>query len=644
MGASGPQGPQGPQGPRGEPAVADPNVVAQTLSTQTQFLNSLAKTIASDTNVGSIQNNVVTKILQSPILSNTIAQNQVFQNIVGQSLINESSALGSKIADGIIADPANTLQLASSIVSQGSFLNDLSQTLSDPNLPYAEYIRGPPGSIANIKTAIQPISLLCDTVGNCKTPQFGSYLNFTNGNLLLNNNKGIPAFRVAGDGGPWITGNSGGQLGTYNDNTNTGTVAIKWDAQGNVIVGDITQTTGSLKVGGNGYLNNLYATGELNANNVVNINSTDGSSLAQFNMHLGGQSSDIGGTGNDDGSTFTITKNGPYRGTLGDGSKNAVLFNNYNNPMVFGDMRTTGNIFMLNNNENIAQIPNGNNWYNSFTGMNTSGNNSAIINNTGTMGGLAGSLMLVGNASADKVTGTRVVSVFDRLQIGNWQIYEDNNGELQFTDVRGNNKTRKIRLPYIKSSGFYSSNQILSTVQTENSYKLGGKEDIDWIYTNNENDSRCMTNWTYYDGNGNAIEKNIGTTTLKNSSKPWCALKKASGATIQQETNLPIINSDGTIDTSSIRSDLYHARGRDTVINSNGAINASAIYSYGNINTDRSVIANGEIRGGYLTSNGDIRGRGHLRMHGQLFAGGYMAIGGNAHWHDGPGAGAARDW
>lgn len=472
MGASGPQGlqgPQGPQGPRGEPAVADPNVVAQTLSTQTQFLNSLAKTITADTNIGSVQNAVVTKIMQSPtVLSNTIAQNQVFQNLVGQSLINESSALGNNIANGIIADPANTLQLASSIVSQGSFLSDLSKTLSDPNLPYAEYIRGPPGSIANIKAAIQPISVLCDTAGNCKTPQFGSYLNFTNGNLLFNNNKGIPAFRVAGDGGPWITGNSGGQLGTYNDNTNTGTVAIKWDAQGNVIVGDITQTTGSLKVGGNGYLNNLYATGEVNAANVVNLNNTDGSSLTQFNMHLGGQGSDAGGTGTTDGSTFTITKNGPYRGTLGDGSKNAVLFNNYNNPMVFGDMRTTGNIFMLNNNQNIAQIPNGNNWYNSFTGMNTSGNNSAIINNTGTMGSLAGSLMLVGNSSADKVSGTRVVSVLDRLQIGNWQLFEDNNGALQVKNVK-NNATFQVK----NDGSIDNSNSVVNAATIRDRYVNG---------------------------------------------------------------------------------------------------------------------------------------------------------------------------
>ena len=88
MGASGPrglQGPQGPQGPRGEPAVADPNVVAQTLSTQAQFLNSLAKTITADTNIGSVQNAVVTKIMQSPTaLSNTIAQNQVFQNFLSK--------------------------------------------------------------------------------------------------------------------------------------------------------------------------------------------------------------------------------------------------------------------------------------------------------------------------------------------------------------------------------------------------------------------------------------------------------------------------------------------------------------------------------------------------------------------------------
>ena len=178
-GQQGPAGPRGPPGPRGEPAVADLDAVVQSLSTQKQFLNSLAGIITSDTNLGSIRETVSSKIIQNPtVLSNTIAQNKVFQNLVGQNLINESTELGSTIADGIIADPSNTLQLASSIVSQGSFLTDLSKTLSDTSLPYAEYLRGPPGSISNIKSAIQPISMLCDTVGNCKTPQFGSYLNF----------------------------------------------------------------------------------------------------------------------------------------------------------------------------------------------------------------------------------------------------------------------------------------------------------------------------------------------------------------------------------------------------------------------------------------------------------------------------------
>jgi hypothetical protein len=126
--------------------------------------------------------------------------------------------------------------------------------------------------------------------------------------------------------------------------------------------------------------------------------------------------------------------------------------------MVFGDMTTSGNIFMLNNNENIAKLPNGNNWYTSFTGMNTSGNNSAIINNTGTIGNLAGSLMLVGNASADKATGTRVVSVLDRLQIGNWQLYEDKDGNLQFKDVRGDTPSRQITLPNITNTNYYVTN------------------------------------------------------------------------------------------------------------------------------------------------------------------------------------------
>jgi len=438
MGA-GVQGPPGPPGPQGIPAVADPNQVADTLSSQSSFLNKLTTSVVNNKDLST---SISQQILQSPAsVTNTLAANLVFQNMVGNSLVNNSTVLGERIADGIISSKANTLELAAALVSQGNLLSDLSQTLSDPNLPYAKYIQGPPGSISNIKSAIQPISFLCDTMGNCKTPQFGSYLNFTNGNLLLNNNKGIPAFRVAGDGGPWITGFSGGQLGTYNDNTNVGNVAVKWDAQGNVIIGDITKTTGSLKVSGNAYLNNLYATGFLNANNNVSVNNTDGSSFTQLYMHLGSPGSDIGGTGTTDGSTFTITKNGPYKNT--NGGQNSIVFNNYSNPFIFGDSSTSGNIFMLNNNDNIAALPNGQQWVSTFTGNNTSGNNSAIINNTGTMGTMVGSLMLIGNAYGNN-TGNRVVSVADTLQIGDWQLYQNNKGSLEIKNTK--DSTKKLTL------------------------------------------------------------------------------------------------------------------------------------------------------------------------------------------------------
>jgi len=37
------------------------------------------------------------------------------------------------------------------------------------------------------------------------------------------------------------------------------------------------------------------------------------------------------------------------------------------------------------------------------------------------------------------------------------------------------------------------------------SYTIGGRENVDWIYTNDENDTRCLTNWTYLDAQGSQL-------------------------------------------------------------------------------------------------------------------------------------------
>jgi hypothetical protein len=438
VGPQGPQGPQGQPGPQGVPVVVDQVKVTGILSNQNSFLNKLATSVA---NKQDVLNSINEQISQSPgSISNKLAENQSFQTNISNNIIKNSTVIGEKIADSIISNKLNTLALTSALTSQSNLISDISQTLSNQTLPYAKYLQGPPGSITTIKTSMNTLSMLCDTSGNCKTPQVESYLNFTSGNLVFNNKNGTPSFRVAYDGGPWIAGNNSGQLGTYNDDLNVGTVAVKWDAQGNVIVGDLSQTTGSLKIGGDMYLKHLYANGFLTAINTININTTDGSSYVEGHLHVGTPGLHRGGSDVANGSTFTITKNGPYKRK--DGNQNAVLFNNYSNPYIFGDASTSGNIFMLSNNDNIGLIPSSEKWINTITGAGATKNNAAIINNTGKMGDMKGSLMLVGNAVENG--SDRIVSITDKLQIGNWLFSENTNGSLEITNT--SNPSNKITL------------------------------------------------------------------------------------------------------------------------------------------------------------------------------------------------------
>lgn len=60
-------------------------------------------------------------------------------------------------------------------------------------------------------------------------------------------------------------------------------------------------------------------------------------------------------------------------------------------------------------------------------------------------------------------------------------------------------------------------------------YIDGGNENVNWKYTENPNDEECLTNWTYYDSNGDIIKSNIFKTTSLNKDKQWCALKVFAG-------------------------------------------------------------------------------------------------------------------
>ena len=55
-------------------------------------------------------------------------------------------------------------------------------------------------------------------------------------------------------------------------------------------------------------------------------------------------------------------------------------------------------------------------------------------------------------------------------------------------------------------------------------YISGGTQNVHWKYTSDPNDPTCLTNWTYYDSDGNILASNIPRTTTQGDTRPWCAL------------------------------------------------------------------------------------------------------------------------
>jgi hypothetical protein len=61
---------------------------------------------------------------------------------------------------------------------------------------------------------------------------------------------------------------------------------------------------------------------------------------------------------------------------------------------------------------------------------------------------------------------------------------------------------------------------------------VSGSSDLLWKYTDDPNDPECLTNWTYYDGQGNIIKngENIERTLTWDISSDnvsrWCPLKR----------------------------------------------------------------------------------------------------------------------
>lgn len=221
-----------------------------------------------------------------------------------------------------------------------------------------------------------------------------------------------------------------GSINIYSNSTSSSGL-LKWDTQGTVVTSSNILTN----------IPTIPLNRSFNTNSVI-INTTDGSSYTQLYMNTGISETNADGTNNTNGSTFSITKNGPLSNY---GGKNAVLFNNDNNPFIFGggngdtNSSSSNNIFLFNNNTNIPL--NTTNWINNYTN-NTYGNNAAIINNTGTFGNIVGSLMLIGNSYENNKDS--VVSIHNKLRIGDWELSQNNDGGLEFTNTK--NKTKKMVL------------------------------------------------------------------------------------------------------------------------------------------------------------------------------------------------------
>ena len=169
---------------------------------------------------------------------------------------------------------------------------------------------------------------------------------------------------------------------------------------------------------------------------------------------------------------------------------------------------------MLNNNSNINNIDGSSDtWTKKVTGSNNY-NNSAIINNTGNIEEINGSLMLIGNAVENKTT--RQVTIKDNLRIGKWELSQGSDGKLQF------NKDGKSKMTFGSNGIDVPSSQINKVnIRDNNINGVTIKTDASAVTTLTANsinvkDSITMVNITAgnsYAG-GNTFSKNIYTNNI----------------------------------------------------------------------------------------------------------------------------------
>ena len=427
VGQSGPQGIQGIQGIQGPRGIQGPVGPEGPRGPQGQIGQ------VTVTNPESVAN----------VLSN---QNNFLNNLV--SSIANNNDISTSISKKILASPQS---LSNNITTDSNFINIISDNVTN--------------NLAN-KSSLLSSSITNNIISNSSNTAKLAASIVSQGNFLSNlsrlvNNQVLLKLQE-------------GTINIYNANTTAGSGVLKWDTQGTVVQSSNILTNVAPIVP-------MSPTRNYNTNNVI-INTTDGSSYTQLYMNTGPSEFNPDGSSNTNGSTFTITKNGPYSSI---GGKNAVLLNNSNDPFIFGDASSSGNVFLFNNNQSTSL--NSQNWLNNFTNS-TFGNNSAIINNTGTFGNMIGSLMLVGNSYENKKD--YVVSIHNKLRIGDWEVSQNTDGGLEFTNTKNNNKKMvlndelnvnsnkingvklqngKIESSDITSSGLIISNKInTASIETAN--------------------------------------------------------------------------------------------------------------------------------------------------------------------------------
>lgn len=475
MGA-GQQGPEGPVGPKG--ADASPAEVANILITskENDLLNKLAKAVSNLQGENSISSvaakafidkvpddfpvRVGNSLANNPKFTNTLAESMnkmtgensvaalaatkfysnlpsTFTDSVKQSMISNvdfQTSLADKLSEnptmltnvsGLLADSSKNATFVSTLTGDNKLIDNIANTLSN-NDTYKNRLRGPPGTFGNetaIKTALSKYVMLCNTAGSCNMPnESKAQLNISNddtyqftnsnkngyGNVILgvNNQNNENVSPTAGSlfirNGDWREDIAQGSGKTK---FNSAIVNDTGDKRLLMILGNGGGSSGKREVG---IWDNLSVAENLNAGATITgkyINSSG--DIKANNTLVAGNNVDVGGAVN-------IGKSKIWNGTQMEIDPNGGQLN------VNGVLNVGG-----------SKIWNGGSMVIDAKGGRLDVNGSLVTSaGIATNGGFgAGPYSQWGVWDGD--SGGRI-KVTNRIQIGDWIIYQDGSGHLGF--------------------------------------------------------------------------------------------------------------------------------------------------------------------------------------------------------------------